>query len=413
MGRKGQGEDRGYGDVRGHRGGAAQRDVMARLAAARPAALDDGAMADPVTRARELAAAVRHDTPPVSRKPWRPVRRPRWALAALPVAVAVTVTLVQGGGGGSGDGSGGGTASDYLLAAAAKVEARGDGSGGDYWFQEERLGALHRVPGDGDGDQGEGEGAYVIDQRETGRQWLASGSDRRWSEYEDTGTGPASPADERAWRAAGSPDEWTLPESAGGDVVRREPSGVVKRDAPGDGVDVVPIGELTTDQLKSLPTEPGALRERLVELANARFRAADGSPDDLTDRIVVWQAIEIAVRLPADAELRAAAYRLLSQEPGVRDLGVVEDRSGREGNGVALPAREGESELRLILDRSTGAPLGTLTVATRAHDGWAEGETTSYTTIVERRWTDTPPSFDRDLGMDEGRGSGSAVRQDD
>ncbi|MET8831489.1 CU044_5270 family protein [Streptomyces sp. NPDC004610] len=379
-------------------------DVMARLAAARPAALDDGATADPATRARELAAAVRHDTP-VSRKSWRPVRsvRPRWALAALPVAVAVTVTLVQGGGGGSGD------ASDYLLAAAAKVEARGDGAEGDYWFQEEQLGALHRVAGEEGGNEGE----YVVDQRERGRQWLAAGSDRRWSEYEDIGTRPASPADERAWRAAGSPAEWTLPESSGGDVVRREPTGVVKRDAPGDGVDVVPIGELTTDQLAALPTEPGALRARLVELANARFRSADGSPDDLTDRIVIWQAIEIAVHLPADAELRAAAYRMLSQEPGVRDLGVVEDQSGREGYGVALPAREGESELRLILDRTTGTPLGTLTVATRAHDGWAKGDITSYTTTVEQRWTDTPPSFDEDMGMDEGRGSGSAARQDD
>ncbi|MEU9335030.1 CU044_5270 family protein [Streptomyces sp. NPDC048290] len=377
-------------------------DVMARLAGARPALLDEGARPDPVTRARELAVAVRHDAP-VPRKSWRPVR-PRWALAALPVAAAVAVAVVQGGGGGSGvaPGGGGGNASDYLLAAASKVEAGGEGAGGAYWFQEEQLGTLHQVPGDD----------YVIDQRTTNRQWLAEESQDRWSEREDRGTGPASEEDEKAWRAAGAPGKWTLPAADGGGVVRQEPGGVVQRDAPNDGIDVVSIGGLATGRLDGLPTEPGALREELEKRSDDTFRPAEGGgKDELRDQIVVWQAIEIAVHQPADAELRAAAYRLLSQEPGVRDLGVVKDHSGRKGNGVALPSPEGNTELRLILDRSTGAPLGTLTVAVRAHDGWNEGETVSYTTTVEQRWTDTAPGFQKDSGAVGDGASESATRE--
>ncbi|MFE4665150.1 CU044_5270 family protein [Streptomyces sp. NPDC056716] len=301
-------------------------------------------------------------------------------LDAVPVAaaVAVTLTLVQGGGGGSGTPDDTASGRDYLLAAAEKVEATGD-----YWYQEEQTGTLHQVSG-----------GYVVDRRQTSRQWLAEGADLRWSQSMDNGTGPASDADERAWKAAGSPTQWTLPEEGGGGVVRQESGGVVQQDAPGGGVDIMPIGGLETDQLDGLPTEPDALRERLAELARAKLNAAD---DDLRG-IVVRQAVEIAVRLPADADLRAAVYRLLSQEPGVRDLGVVQDRSGRAGQGVAVPFDDGHAELRLVLDPSTGALLGTLTATTRAFDGWDKGAVTAYTTTVEQSWTDVPPPpFDDDL----------------
>ncbi|MFE2041799.1 CU044_5270 family protein [Streptomyces sp. NPDC059477] len=392
-------------------------DVMARLVAGRPDALDDGGRVDPVTRARELAVAMRPDVVVAGpRKSRRPVR-PRWGLAAVPVAAAVAVAVVQGGGGGSGavtPGAEPAPADSYLLAAAAKVEATGEqGATGDYWYQEERTGTLHQVPGD-----------YVVDQRQMYRQWLAQGEDRRWSQTVDGGTGPASAGDERVWKEAGAPDLWTLPDDGG--TVRQQAQGVVQQDAPGGGADVFPIGGLETDVLDELPTDPEALRERLAELTDSRFKPGDGVQDgeeehgeqegqdgqdgqDIQDWIVQQQIIQIAVHLPADAELRAAAYRALAQEPGVKDLGVVKDRSGREGRGVSVPLNGGRYELRIVLDPATGAPLGTLTATTRAFDGWDKGAITAYTTTVEQSWTDVPPPFDDDL---ETSGPGASASRD-
>jgi hypothetical protein len=115
------------------------------------------------------------------------------------------------------------------------------------------------------------------------------------------------------------------------------------------------------------------------------------------DRIVVNSAIELATSLPSSPALRAAAYRLLAAEPGVRSLGDVKDHTGRAGHAVALPSPYASApELRLIFDKSTGMPLGTETVATRSGDGAREGETLSYTTITSMQWTDEAPPFDTD-----------------
>ncbi|MFJ4685944.1 CU044_5270 family protein [Streptomyces sp. NPDC088789] len=376
-------------------------DIMARLAAARPAALDDGAVADPATRVRELATAVQADGPRPRRtanglKPRVPAR-PRWAMASVSAAIAigVTLTVVQGGGGGSGAGTDAmDSGQGYLLAAAAQLEA-GDrqGEGGDFWYQEEQSGSLHQVAG-GDGGAG-----YVIDRRQTSQQWQAGDWTERWQQSSDIGTRPASAEDERAWKAAGSPKKWTLPGEEG--EARYDGTGVFLQDVPNtedddvphDTVSVVGEADLGLDQLKDLPTDHKALRTWLTDLVDQKYNA----PDEIIDRLVRAHILEVAARLPVSPEQRAAAYRLLSEDPKVRDLGVIEDRSGRKGNGVALPSGDGGLEVRLVLDRKTGAPLGTLDVTTRAYDGWKKGETIRYSTTLTQRWTDTEPPFDQDM----------------
>ncbi|MFC5151253.1 CU044_5270 family protein [Streptomyces amakusaensis] len=379
-----------------------ERDVMRRLAAARPARLDPAVPADPGVRAEELALAM-SGPPGASGVSPRAVavRRvsPRWGIglvsAAAAAAAAVVATLMgPAGDGGPGPGTSREAAPasgrDFLLAAAVRQEADGGGTDatGAFWYQRQRHGSLHRVEG-GDGKSGGG-GGYTVDRRSDSEYWLARDADRRWSRSTAAGTRPATADDERAWRRAGSPRAWDVAGSF--EKLTRDDTALITQDAPGGATDTMPMGDLEIAELRALPTDDKALRERLHELVDAEYNA----PPDTLRRLVAAKALEIAVGMPATPGLRAAAYRLLAAEPGVRSLGGTEDRSGRRGDGVAIPDQEAGTEQRIVLDRRTGAPLGTLTAATRDGHGRVKGEIIEYTTMVGQSWTDTPPPFDRD-----------------
>ncbi|MER5769088.1 CU044_5270 family protein [Streptomyces sp. NPDC001985] len=403
-----------------------RHDVLRRLAAARPAHLDPEAPAGEGVRERELAAAMAGDRAThrthgahgtrgaagVRRErtaagtgsgrtgPGR-LLSPRWGigLASAATAAVLGVTLLPAGDGGSsapgtardaareagqgtlGDGASGGA---YLLAAAERQEAGGDPAGdGAFWYQKERHGAMFRVPGANGGP------GYVVDDRYESREWLARDANRRWSRTTGIGARPASLGDERAWRQSGAPRAWDV--FTGFGKLRHEASGLIAQDAPGGSGDTMPMGEIQIRQLRGLPTDVEGLRERLHELVDEEYNA----PARHLRELVAAKALEIAVGMPAGPELRAAAYRLLAAEPGVRALGEIKDRSGRPGYGVALPS-PGGIERRIVLDKRTGAPLGTLTVATRDDHDRVKGEVIEYTTHLEQSWTDTPPPFDRD-----------------
>ncbi|MER7045645.1 CU044_5270 family protein [Streptomyces jumonjinensis] len=372
-----------------------KHDIMRRLADARPARLDPGAPVGDEVRTAELAMAMREaDAAPSAaarpartpaRTPARPWLRPRWGVglvSAAAAAAAIAVTLAPADGGSGPDGTAASAGQDLLLTAAARVEAA-DGTAGQgaFWYQKERYGSLHQVPG------ADGQPGYVIDDRHDSQDWLAQDAKKRWSRSDGVGARPASEKDETAWRKAGSPKRW---DTAGG--LSYEGAGLITQDAPGGNGDTMPMGEVQIAELRELPTEAKALRERLHELVDKEYNA----PDAVMQGLIRAKAVEIAVHLPSGPELRAAAYRLLAAEPGVRDLGKIKDHSGREGYGVAIPYEKTDIELRIVLDTRTGAPLGTLTATTDAHDGWPKGATIRYTTNLGQNWTDTPPPFTED-----------------
>ncbi|MFD5556974.1 CU044_5270 family protein [Streptomyces sp. NPDC127068] len=368
-----------------------ERKVMARLTAARPAELAGDAAPEPGVRRRELARALRRTSDHQGVEV--PSHAPRWGrrgwgagLVSAAVAAAVAVAVLPSDGPGAGADSqarpGAGLGNDVLLAAATALERTAGEQRGAYWFQEESRGELHRVTGAGDTP-------YVVDERTTTRRWVARTTEDHWSDRTGTGTRPATPDDVRAWRAAGSPRTWQVP---GGGSLRHRADGLLDRDAPGDGWDVEPIGALGPGDLRDLPTEAVALRERVRAATKRKYHA----PDEVLSRIVTTTLVNLAIHLPSGTELRAAAYRALAESPGVRSLGTVKDRSGRPGRGVAVPESGGVTELRIVFDAQRGTPLGTLTVAVREHDGWAKGAVVRYTTSVAQRWTDTAPPFDAD-----------------
>jgi hypothetical protein len=270
-----------------------------------------------------------------------------------------------------------GSGSQVLLAAASQVGQQPAGSG-TYWYVEEHVGHPYKVPGKN----------YTIDVRSESRYWTAAAKNKQWSQLLDPGARPATKADEAAWKADGSPTSWKL----AGETVTYAGKGEIHRDAPGGTSDDVPMLDVPLHLLATLPTDEDALRKSLFALADKDYNA----PKRILDQIVVATAIQLATTLPSTPALRAAAYRLLAAEPGVRSLGDVKDHTGRTGYAVALPSPHEPAELRLIFDKSTGMPLGTEKVATRDGDGVSKGELLDYSTITSMKWTEEAPPFDTD-----------------
>ncbi|MEK8171529.1 hypothetical protein NKH77_25245 [Streptomyces sp. M19] len=103
--------------------------------------------------------------------------------------------------------------------------------------------------------------------------------------------------------------------------------------------------------------------------------------------------------MPVTARVRAAAYRVIADLPGIRALGEVADPLGRRGLGFALPnpgdqPGYGTVESQLIVDPDTGALLTdqqTLVKpsAEAAEAGLTAGTPVNWTATVRATWTDT------------------------
>jgi hypothetical protein len=119
---------------------------------------------------------------------------------------------------------------------------------------------------------------------------------------------------------------------------------------------VVPLGlgvplrlaatEVTFEQLRTLPTDPAALRNWLVTAiahSNARTSAGPLTASD-RERELLLSLVSLVSTLPAPPAVRAAAFRAIAAYPGVQDLGAVPG-----GRGFLLPG-----EYRLVVDPSTG-----------------------------------------------------------
>ncbi|GGR36301.1 hypothetical protein WEB32_23975 [Streptomyces netropsis] len=91
-------------------------------------------------------------------------------------------------------------------------------------------------------------------------------------------------------------------------------------------------------ELTTLPTDPAALRARLVGKATG-----EGVEEGLFDGVE-----ELLARSPAEPELRAALFKVLTGIPGVRVTERVKDSTGRVGTAVDLDADTWRR--RLIID---------------------------------------------------------------
>jgi hypothetical protein len=361
-----------------------RHDVMRLLADARPGRLDPdpGSMPDP-------QAITAH--PRARRTPT--VRRRLVLAGALPVAVAALVTgalvLTNGSPEGAETGSGGTTArpdprtaSDLLLVAAEQTGSD-TATGGRYRVRAYEHGERKEV------------GRYAIMARNANEQWLATGPDDPSVEvHQYLGARPATPADEAAWRAAGSPDRWTEDTPPGTKRIEHTVAAGPRQVGPlREGArreSMLLAGQPVTEaELAALPTEPTALKAALL----AKLRAGGGQEDE--NYALFHAGRGLIAGLPVSAQVRAATYRMLAGVPGIDLLGKVADQGGRSGFAVAYTRRGdgGWGQLRLVIDPGTGAVL--------AEESWFLGSVErgdsatlmSWTLILRTGYTnDAPPT---------------------
>ncbi len=123
-----------------------------------------------------------------------------------------------------------------------------------------------------------------------------------------------------------------------------------------DQGDALPAGTFDASRTASLPRDPAALRQALLErLTGVDCEGPAASVclylavTDLWDRDVV----------PAD--LTAAMWRVLADEPGLTTLGDVTDRAGRDSLAVAFPVVDADADpvVRIaLIDTTTGRLSG-------------------------------------------------------
>lgn len=322
---------------------------------------------------------------------------PRWTFVATAGLVAAAVILMAAPAGKPPAGDPApepaarpGPARQFLLAAASTVE-RQAAPAGTYWHVETRRTDYFRV-----GRPGR---MYVMAESQREESWTSR--DRRLpsrSVDQHLGVRPATPADARQWRRAGSPRALPVP------ALRSGPNNSLQVTGPrpaqesadrryDDTAIAGPGFQMTVrmEDLRTLPSDPVRLKARLVELySNGRA----GNPGD------AWLfdiATQLSLGMPITPQVRGGAFRMLAGLGGVRLTRQARDGSGRTGAAVWIRARDprgGTLERRLLIDPATGRALAHESAVVTPGGGYADfppGAVVHYFSVVHAEWTDRIP----------------------
>lgn len=163
---------------------------------------------------------------------------------------------------------------------------------------------------------------------------------------------------------------WFRGEKSGGRVM---PLGVSPLQLAGTTV--------TFEQLRTLPTDPAALRDWLVDaIAHSDARTSAGPlTASERERELLLSTVSLVSTLPAPPAVRAAAFRMIAAYPGVKDLGPVPG-----GQGFLLPG-----DYRLVVDPATARINHTSMFVTA--DGAIYGASGPEGAQVSSEWTDSLP----------------------
>ncbi|TDD79312.1 CU044_5270 family protein [Actinomadura rubrisoli] len=390
-------------------------DVLRTLREARPEELGPDVAVDDGTRRAELtrAMAARPSTRAAGDARKRPSRGrllPVWGIGLVGAAAAaalVATNLPSGGGAPHRQAGGpGGPAAEtldaktVLLAAAEKADARPDRMRA-YWRQTTISTNAYqaKVPG----------GWYTVVTRERSETWTPSKPGvRTWTRQQELGVRPAAPADEAAWRRAGSPSTFQLEVPMIGPKngkarpafkpfkattapgrVRTESSPLV------DGDKVFWLGRnVTMKDLRALPGDPKRLKAALLRWYDGHDTESSSVPQS-ADAWLYRTAGGLVTGMPVRPEVRAAAFRMLAGLKTVRGLGKVKDTQGRTGDAIAMDERTsiGVVRHRLVIDRSTGNALADETVLVKPAAGESRpaGWLLGSEAVMNTEWTDSAP----------------------
>ncbi|MEU5865491.1 hypothetical protein ABZ815_30275 [Nonomuraea sp. NPDC047529] len=378
-------------------------DELSLLARALPDASPPSA--EVVDKARLRLAAAQ-------RKPVRPGRAHRrgvawgWTLGAAATTIAVVmavVTLVSNmtvvpapvlapAGG-----------NDALLRLADQIAKLPD-ERGDYWRRPLLTNELIRV-------RAGGETFNVLSSSRIDLWQPRDPGDPVHAEQWQLFVRPATEADERAWRAAGSPVTVQRPVCTGvGDCakvrLRSKPSQCVYTRAaePGGVLGDARLGELTLADLSALPGDAKQLREKLRTYW--KIRNDSRQPKVSFEEFLATSAA--LLELPVKPSVRAAALRLLAGLSTTKVRGSITDPLGRAGIEVTFIKSEGftaefgtddevAQRYTTILDPHTGTVLATnVAIAAESTEGLAKGTFMQYQAWApEAGWTSERPERPR------------------
>ncbi|MEV3986206.1 CU044_5270 family protein [Nonomuraea sp. NPDC049758] len=219
-----------------------------------------------------------------------------------------------------------------LDAAADRLAAQPSGTGA--WWRREMTQVLRTKTA-----------TYTVEQRVRDVLWASRDLGYR-TRRGSVSAKPLTPADEQAWKAAGSPDLC---------------------DGCLSGKTYFTPLKLTRKPVMDLPAEPQALKAEML--------AANGKE---APEAWLWGASKwLLLDVESTPATRAALYRVLAGLPGVRVENDVTDVDGRTG--VALTYGQASTRQQIIIDRDSGQLL-----AVQEADG-------SSAYVVERLgWTDDP-----------------------
>lgn len=116
-----------------------------------------------------------------------------------------------------------------------------------------------------------------------------------------------------------------------------------------------PPGTLDPVFAQNLPLQSSALRSALLEEADC----SNDDPGTIRSNCLVQQIISLYSLYVIPPKLASALWKMLSEEDGLRLLGDVKDRAGRDGTGISLiPEDEFQTRFVLIISPRTGQLLG-------------------------------------------------------
>ncbi|MFF7211929.1 CU044_5270 family protein [Streptomyces sp. NPDC008238] len=385
-------------------------DVLKVLADARPEELDPSRLVDPVRQRQDLAriTAGATDGPaarflaPRRRSVFRPVGAVAIAAAAASVVVVSTLDGQQPAGrpaaqppsaavtSAPDDGSDLRVDGHIQLLSAAR-QAEVSAAEGTYWQTTTRSQNV---------DVGGEEGHLFAVRSSSTEEWsvgVRPGTGSLMVSGLDAVTAPLTAQDEARWRAAGSPGTVSaeIGKATGTGRIAytmgtRRP--MVMRTNVDDKIYAVGPRNVTYKDLRALPATSGELR-RSLERLYAQDNGADTGGSGRTSWML-RQAGNLAT-MPVKPGVRAAAYRVMAELPGVKVTGGVADPLGREGVAVDFPVTYrgplGTTRQRLIVDPATGAMLSDELVlvtpsARAAEAGLAAGTTVNYNATTRMSW---------------------------
>ncbi|MEU8364093.1 sigma factor [Nonomuraea sp. NPDC048882] len=219
-----------------------------------------------------------------------------------------------------------------------------------------------------------------------------------WRSAASTSRGRGAPA-------AGSPSSWTVGSSGASRTVRAK-SGAWREDSPGyrsGGTFLISgVGHFTYRQLQELTADPEELRKLLCEGSVKFPTGGSGAPRRCDDPAqVLSRAIFVLVDTPVPPQVRAGLMRLITDYPGVRQLGAVTDPLGRPAISLAATfgSADGRGEIQreVLFDRRAGKVLGSrdvqLVPGADSEKWQVAGRVLNYRAVLDMGWSDTRPAL--------------------